>query len=80
MEGVGVVIVHAHTHPPTPFPPPLLPYMSYLKVNWINNMPDNIFVRMILEKTNDKCNRYLHLLCVQVPTANDETIKKRLKK
>jgi len=49
----------------------LCPRMIYLQVNHINNMDMELFVRLILIKSNDN----LRLLSFRVPAADDEMIK-----
>jgi len=54
----------------------LLPYMIYLKVDYINHMDIYSVLRNIVENINYDCNNYRRLLCFHVPTADDEMIKK----
>jgi hypothetical protein len=52
------------------------PYMAYLKVNLINNMDIESYLRNIFKKINHDCIEHLRLLCFRVLAADDEMIKK----
>ena len=54
----------------------LCPYMAFLKIGFINNMNIEVFLHYILKKINYQSNDYLRLLCVHVPTVDDQMIKK----
>jgi hypothetical protein len=54
----------------------LCPYMEYLKVECINNMDVELFVRDMLDKINHERNGYLRLLCFHVRAADDKMIQK----
>ncbi len=54
----------------------LCPYLTYLKVGFINNINIELFLRNILKKINDKCNNHLHSLCFHIPIADDKLVKK----
>jgi hypothetical protein len=49
--------------------------MSYLKVNSLDNMKVDVFIRNIFNKINCESNQYLRLLCVPAPTNDDSIIK-----
>ncbi|CAF1429446.1 unnamed protein product [Rotaria magnacalcarata] len=53
----------------------LCPRIIYLKVDFINNIDMELFVRHILIKINTKCNHQLRLLCFCKSAADDQTIK-----
>jgi hypothetical protein len=54
----------------------LCPNLTYLKIDWIGNIDDQLFVDNILKKINQECNNHLRLLSFHVPVADDETMKK----
>ncbi|CAF3831795.1 unnamed protein product [Rotaria sp. Silwood1] len=54
----------------------LCPRMTYLKVNLINNIDYEVFLKDLLMKINNDDNQYLRLLCLYIPTANNEMINK----
>ncbi|CAF0991797.1 unnamed protein product [Rotaria sordida] len=54
----------------------LCPDIAYLKVNFINNIDYEVFLKDLLMKINNAGNQYLHLLCLYIPTANNEMISK----
>jgi hypothetical protein len=54
----------------------LCPSMTYLKVNLINNMDIQFYLRNIFKKINHDCIEHLRLLCFRVLAADDEIIKK----
>ena len=54
----------------------LCPRMEYLKIDSINNIDYQLFIRDILMKINNDCNQYLRSLCIHIPTADDEIIEK----
>jgi hypothetical protein len=53
----------------------LCPHIEYLRVDSINDMDAESFVREILHKINHEQNQYLRLLCFRVEAADDQTIK-----
>ena len=50
--------------------------MTYLKVEFINNMDIQLFVRFILTKIITKSNSQLQLLCFRVAAADNKIIDK----
>jgi len=52
------------------------PYMTYLKMNRINNMDIKSYLRNIFKKINDDCNEHLRLLRFRVLAADDKIIIK----
>ncbi|CAF1148178.1 unnamed protein product [Rotaria sp. Silwood1] len=54
----------------------LCPRMTHLKVDFINDMDIELFIRNILKKINKDRNQYLRSLCIRKPTASDEIIQK----
>ncbi|CAF3421871.1 unnamed protein product [Rotaria sp. Silwood1] len=54
----------------------LCPRMTYLKIDFINDMNIELFVKDILKKINNDCNQYLRSLCIHNPTADDDIIQK----
>ncbi|CAF5059390.1 unnamed protein product [Rotaria sp. Silwood1] len=57
----------------------ICPHMTYLKVNFINNIDTELFVRFILTEMIRKSNYQLRLLSFHVAAASDETIEKLIK-
>ncbi|CAF1218903.1 unnamed protein product [Rotaria sordida] len=53
----------------------LCPHIIYLKVDFINNIDIELFVRQILIKINTKCHHQLRLLCFCISAADDQMIK-----
>ncbi|CAF1186455.1 unnamed protein product [Rotaria sp. Silwood1] len=53
----------------------LCPRMTYLKVDFINNINMKLFVRIILLKIKTKCNYQLRSLCFCIQAADDQMIK-----
>ncbi|CAF4724115.1 unnamed protein product, partial [Rotaria sp. Silwood2] len=53
----------------------LCPNIEYLKIDWIGNINDQLFVENILKKINQECNDHFRLLCFHISAADDETIK-----
>ncbi len=51
------------------------PNMSYLKIDSLDNMMVNVFIRNLLKKINGESNRNLRLLCFRAPTTDDLMIK-----
>jgi hypothetical protein len=54
----------------------LCPRMKYLKVDFINNMDIQLFVKTILMKINNDRNQYLRSLCLHIPIEHDRIIQK----
>jgi len=54
----------------------LCPRMIYFKVNFINNMDIQLFVKAILMKINNDCNQYLRSVCLHISTEDDQIIHK----
>jgi hypothetical protein len=54
----------------------LCPRVTYLKVNLDNNIDHEVFLKDLLVKINNDCNQYLRLLCLHIPTVNNEMINK----
>ncbi len=54
----------------------LCPRMIYLKVDGINNMDMELFLRNILEKIKQECNEHFRLLCFRIPAVDDQLIRK----
>ncbi|CAF1495928.1 unnamed protein product, partial [Rotaria sordida] len=54
----------------------LCPRMIHLKVDFINDMNIELFIKNILKKLNHDCNQYLRSLCIHNSTANDKIIQK----
>ncbi|CAF0908240.1 unnamed protein product [Rotaria sordida] len=54
----------------------LCPRMTYLKINLIDNVDYEIFLKDLLMKINNDCNQYLRSLCLYIPTANNDMINK----
>ena len=54
----------------------LCTHMTYLKVNYINHMDIELFVRLILMKMMTNNNHQLRLLAFRVAAADDEMIQK----
>jgi len=54
----------------------LCPRMTYLKVNLMKNVDYDVFLKDLLMKLNNDGNEYLRLLCLNIPTANNEMINK----
>jgi len=52
----------------------LCPYMTYLKVNRLNNMDIKCYLRNIFKKIKHNGNEHLRLLCFRVPAADDKII------
>ncbi|CAF3657542.1 unnamed protein product [Rotaria sp. Silwood1] len=52
------------------------PRITYLKVNLNNNVDYEVFLKDLLMKINNDGNQYLRLLCLYIPTANNEMISK----
>jgi hypothetical protein len=53
----------------------LCPRIVYLKIDFINNIDMELFVRDILIKINTKSNHQLRLLCFSISAADDQMIK-----
>jgi len=53
----------------------LCPRMIYLKIDFINNIDMELFLRIILLKIKTKCNHQLRLLCFSIQAADDQMIK-----
>jgi len=53
----------------------LCPRITYLKVDYINNMDIESFLQNILEKIKHECNEHLRLLCLRIPAAYDQVIQ-----
>jgi hypothetical protein len=54
----------------------LCPRMTYLKINLIDNIDYDMVLKDLLMKLNNDGNEYLRLLCLNIPTANNEMINK----
>ncbi|CAF1262736.1 unnamed protein product [Rotaria sp. Silwood1] len=54
----------------------LCPRMTYLKVNLIDNIDYEVFLKDLLMKINNDYNQYLRSLCLYIPTTNNEMINK----
>ena len=54
----------------------LCPRMTYFKVNLIDNVDYDVFLKDLLMKLNNDGNEYLRSLYLYVPTANNEMINK----
>lgn len=53
----------------------LCPRMIYLRIDSINNIDIELFVRLILLKIQINCHHQLRLLCFSIPAADDGMIK-----
>ncbi len=53
----------------------LCPYMSYLKIDSLDNMKVDVFIRNVLKKINHDSNQHLRLLCFRVPASDDPMIQ-----
>jgi hypothetical protein len=54
----------------------IFPRINSIHFNSINNINVELFIRDILLKINEDSNQYLRLLCLRVPTVDDQMIKK----
>ncbi len=54
----------------------LCPRMIYLKVDGINNMDMELFLKNILKKIKQECNEHFRLFGFRIPTADDQVIQK----
>ncbi len=54
----------------------IFPRINSFHLNSINNINVELFIRDILLKINEDSNQYLRLLCLRVPTVDDQMIKK----
>ncbi|CAF3939938.1 unnamed protein product [Rotaria sp. Silwood2] len=54
----------------------LCPYMKSLKVDYIKYMDVKFVLRYIFKKIKEDCNEHLCLLCLHIPTVDDEMIGK----
>jgi hypothetical protein len=52
----------------------LYPYMSYLKIDSVDNMKMDAFIQHILEKVNLESNQHLRLLCLRAPAIDDSMV------
>jgi hypothetical protein len=53
----------------------LCPYMSYFKIDYLEDMMVHVFIRLILNKVKCESNQYLRLLCVPAPKTDDSIIR-----
>ncbi|CAF3862441.1 unnamed protein product [Rotaria sp. Silwood1] len=53
----------------------LCPYMEYFKIEQINFMDIQAFLRIIFKKINRFNNHYLHALCFQFPILDDQIVQ-----
>lgn len=54
----------------------LCPRMTFFKVDFINNMNIEVFIKDIVNKISKNSNKYLHSLCIHKSITNDEIIQK----
>ncbi|CAF2621761.1 unnamed protein product [Rotaria sp. Silwood2] len=52
------------------------PRITYLKVDFINDMNIKLFVKDILKKINNDCNQNVCSICIHSPTTDNEIIQK----
>lgn len=53
----------------------LCPYMSFLHIDSMKNMDIYTFKKDILDKINHDSNEFLRLLCIHIPTVNNQMFK-----
>ena len=49
--------------------------LNYLQINSLHHVNIELFIRKIFIRPNDDYNENLHLLCIAIPTADDQLIK-----
>ncbi|CAF0981059.1 unnamed protein product [Adineta steineri] len=54
----------------------LCPYIVYLKIDWITDINEELFVEDFFKKINEEFNNQLRLLCFNIEAADDKTIEK----
>ncbi len=54
----------------------LCPYMTHLKIDWLDDVDIELFLRNILKRINHIRNEYFRSLCFHVVAADDQIIRK----